>query len=233
MRKTKISILGADDKLNTNKVKKIILNTIPYTLFAYAGNHCSWAYRVADGKDIGEKFLPFTNNLAKVNPIISLNPIDLLIGIGVAGIMYAVIRYKRKHRKNFKDGKEYGEARWGTADELAPYIDETDFDNNAILTSTERLTIGKPKHPKYARNLNVLVEGGSGSGKTRFYVKPNLMQMHSSYVVTDPKGTALIECGQMLEKGKPIKNKNGKTQYKPYNITVFNTINFEKSIHRT
>lgn len=217
--------------METKSIKKIFLKSFPYLIFGYIGNHLSWSYRVAGGKDISEKIIPFSDNVSKLMPLISFHPIDLLIGVGIAGVMFLVIRNKRKHRKNFKDGTEYGSARWGTSEDVEPYIDDKNFENNAILTSTERLTIGKPKHPKYARNLNVLVEGGSGSGKTRFYVKPNLMQMHSSYVVTDPKGTALIECGKMLERGKPYQTKDGKTQYKPYKITVFNTIDFDKSMH--
>ena len=134
---------------------------------------------------------------------------------------------------------EYGSARWGTHEDIAPYIDPV-FQNNVILTQTERLTMSsRPKNPKYARNKNVLVIGGSGSGKTRFWLKPNLMQMHSSYVVTDPKGTILVECGKMLQRGapklgkdgKPVKDKHGKIVYEPYQIKVLNTINFKKSMH--
>lgn len=138
---------------------------------------------------------------------------------------------KSKNKKKFRQGEEYGSAKWGTEKDIEPYMDNSDPDNNVILTQTEGLTMGKPSHPKYARNKNILVIGGSGSGKTRFFVKPNLMQMHSSYIVTDPKGTVLVECGKMLERGKPIKDKNGKIQYQPYKIKVFNTIDFEKSMH--
>jgi type IV secretion system protein VirD4 len=138
-----------------------------------------------------------------------------------------------------RQGEEYGSAVWGTHKDVQPYMDSNNFSNNVILTQTESLTMGRPSHPKYARNKNILIVGGSGSGKTRFFVKPNLMQMHSSYVVTDPKGTVLVECGKMLQRGRPlrdrtgniIKDKNGNTVYEPYNIKVFNTIDFAKSMH--
>ena len=141
--------------------------------------------------------------------------------------------------KKYRHGMEYGSARWGTHEDIAPYIDP-EFQNNVILTKTESLTMNsRPKDPKTARNKNVLVIGGSGSGKTRFWLKPNLMQMHSSYVVTDPKGTILVECGKMLQRGtpklgkdgKPMKDKHGKVIYEPYRIKVLNTINFKKSMH--
>ena len=146
---------------------------------------------------------------------------------------------KSKNAKKYRHGMEYGSARWGTHEDIAPYIDPV-FQNNVILTKTESLTMNsRPKDPKTARNKNVLVIGGSGSGKTRFWLKPNLMQMHSSYVVTDPKGTSLVECGKMLQRGtpklgkdgKPMKDKRGKVIYEPYRIKVLNTINFKKSMH--
>ena len=146
---------------------------------------------------------------------------------------------KSKNAKKYRHGMEYGSARWGTHEDIAPYIDPV-FQNNVILTKTESLTMNsRPKDPKTARNKNVLVIGGSGSGKTRFWLKPNLMQMHSSYVVTDPKGTILVECGKMLQRGtpklgkdgKPMKDKCGKDIYEPYRIKVLNTINFKKSMH--
>ena len=138
-------------------------------------------------------------------------------GIIVAALIKVIVYTKGKNAKKFRQGKEYGSARWGNSKDIEPYLDEK-FENNILLTDTERLTMnGRPKNPKYARNKNILVVGGSGSGKTRFFLKPNLMQMHSSYVVTDPKGTVLIECGKMLEK-------NG------YDIKVLNTINFKKSM---
>ena len=154
-------------------------------------------------------------------------------------ILILAVYLKTLNRKKFRAGKEYGSARWGTRKDIAPYIDPI-FKNNVILTQTERLTMeSRPKNPKYARNKNVIVVGGSGSGKTRFYVKPQLMQMHSSYVVTDPKGQILVECGKMLKKGVPridpdgkiVEDKNGKVVYDPYDIKVFNTINFDRSMH--
>lgn len=228
-------------QINTKKLKKVILSNLPFVIFAYAGNKISYAYRIAEGDGFQEKLLPFLNNIgssfAKILP--SLNPTDLLIGIAVAGIMKAVLYFKSKNKKKFRQGEEYGSAVWGTPKDIEPYMDNTNPDNNVILTQTERLTMGKPSSPKYARNKNILIIGGSGSGKTRFFVKPNLMQMHSSYVVTDPKGTVLVECGKMLargrpikdEKGKVLKDKNGKTVYEPYKIKVFNTIDFAKSMH--
>jgi type IV secretion system protein VirD4 len=155
---------------------------------------------------------------AFANPLPSFHPVDMLVGIAGALIIKAVVYFKGKNAKKYRQGVEYGSARWGTPADIKPYVDD-DPDNNIILTETERLTMSsRPKQPKYARNKNILVIGGSGSGKTRFFVKPNLMQMHSSYVVTDPKGTVLIECGRMLEKGG-------------YAIRVLNTINFKKSMH--
>ena len=163
-------------------------------------------------------FHPSDMGKAFHNPLQSLKPMDIVIGI-VSGFCFFLIVYcKRKNAKKFRHGEEYGSARWGTPKDIEPYIDPV-FENNVILTETERLMMsGRPKLPKYARNKNILVIGGSGSGKTRFFVKPNIMQMHSSYCVTDPKGTILIECGKMLEM-------NG------YRIKVLNTINFAKSMH--
>ncbi|MCR4907461.1 MAG: type IV secretory system conjugative DNA transfer family protein [Lachnospiraceae bacterium] len=158
--------------------------------------------------------------------------------IGILIIALAIFQ-KTQKKKKFRHGTEYGSARWGTKKDIAPFINP-DFRQNIILTQTESLTMeGRPKIPKNARNKNVIVIGGSGSGKTRFYVKPQLMQMHSSYVVTDPKGQILVECGKMLQKGIPkmdpdgntVKEDNGKTVYVPYEIKVFNTINFDRSMH--
>ena len=156
--------------------------------------------------------------IGKISFIPSIHLIDIMVGIIVAALIKVIVYTKGKNAKKFRQGKEYGSARWGDSKDIEPYVDEK-FENNILLTDTERLTMnGRPKNPKYARNKNILVVGGSGSGKTRFFLKPNLMQMHSSYVVTDPKGTVLIECGNMLEK-------NG------YDIKVLNTINFKKSMH--
>ena len=156
--------------------------------------------------------------IGKISFIPSIHLIDIMVGIIVAALIKVIVYTKGKNAKKFRQGKEYGSARWGNSKDIEPYVDEK-FENNILLTDTERLTMnGRPKNPKYARNKNILVVGGSGSGKTRFFLKPNLMQMHSSYVVTDPKGTVLVECGKMLEK-------NG------YDIKVLNTINFKKSMH--
>ncbi len=219
--------------LNSKKLKKVILTNLPYVIFGYAGDMIAYAYRISEGNGFQEKMLPFLNNLgvvfAKMFP--SFYPTDLLFGIATAVIMKLVLYIKSKNKKKFRQGEEYGSARWGGEKDIEPYMDTSDPDNNVILTQTESLTMGKPSHPKYARNKNVLIIGGSGSGKTRFFIKPNLMQMHSSYIVTDPKGTVLIECGKMLERGKPIKGKDGKIHYQPYKIKVFNTVDFEKSMH--
>lgn len=186
---------------------------------------------------------------AKIFP--SLHPLDILFGLVLAGVMRLVLYIKSKNRKKFRQGEEYGSAVWGTEKDIEPYMDNSCPDNNVILTKTEFLTMGAPSAPKYARNKNILVIGGSGSGKTRFFVKPNLMQMHSSYVVTDPKGTVLVECGKMLQKGRVKRDENGKVEYRqddngnllrnskgnpipvyePYKIKVFNTIDFAKSMH--
>ncbi len=224
-------------KIDSGKLKKAILLNLPYVIFGYAGDMISCAFRTAEGENISEKLTPFFNNLGTVfaKMIPSFHPIDLLVGVGIAVVMKIILTIRAKNRKKFRQGEEYGSARWGNAQDIEPYMDKSDFSNNVILTQTERLMMGRPSSPKYGRNKNILIIGGSGSGKTRFFVKPNLMQMHSSYIVTDPKGSVLIECGKMLEKGRPIqtKDKNGKTitTYEPYKIKVFNTIDFEKSMH--
>ena len=240
-------------RIDTRKVKKIIIKAIPYTIFAYVGNILGYAYRTAEGDGFQEKALPFMSNIgtafARVFP--SLHLFDIFIGLAVSGIMWLMLYMKAKNRKKFRQGEEYGSAVWGLQKDIEPYMDLSCAENNVILTKTESLTMGKPSAPKYARNKNILVIGGSGSGKTRFFVKPNIMQMHSSYVVTDPKGTVLIECGKMLargrtkrdEKGNIIYQKDGKGNYikdkkgryipiyEPYKIKVFNTIDFAKSMH--
>lgn len=239
-------------QIDTRKLKKLIIKTIPYVAFSYVGNLIGFAYRTAEGNGFQEKLLPFMSNLgvafARIFP--SLHPFDLLIGLGLAGVMRLVLYVKSKNRKKFRQGEEYGSAVWGGEKDIEPYVDLSCPENNVILTKTESLTMGKPSAPKFARNKNILVIGGSGSGKTRFFVKPNLMQMHSSYVVTDPKGTVLVECGKMLERGRPKRvdgkivyqktpdgkyKKDDKGKYIPvyesYKIKVFNTIDFAKSMH--
>lgn len=232
-------------QLNTRKLKKLIIKAVPYVAFSYVGNLIGFAYRTAEGNGFQEKLLPFMSNLgvafARIFP--SLHPFDLLFGLVLAGVMRLVLYVKSKNKKKFRQGEEYGSAVWGGEKDIEPYMDCSNPDNNVILTKTESLTMGKPSEPKYARNKNILVIGGSGSGKTRFFVKPNLMQMHSSYVVTDPKGTVLVECGKMLARGRPARGKNGEVLYtvdkdgkrqivyEPYKIKVFNTIDFAKSMH--
>ena len=232
-------------QLNTRKLKKLIIKAVPYVAFSYVGNLIGFAYRTAEGNGFQEKLLPFMSNLgvafARIFP--SLHPFDLLFGLVLAGVMRLVLYVKSKNKKKFRQGEEYGSAVWGGEKDIEPYMDCSNPDNNVILTKTESLTMGKPSEPKYARNKNILVIGGSGSGKTRFFVKPNLMQMHSSYVVTDPKGTVLVECGKMLALGRPARGKNGEVLYtvdkdgkrqivyEPYKIKVFNTIDFAKSMH--
>ena len=201
-------------------VKKLIILNIPYVIVFYMVDKVAWLYRHVNGDMAGMRLVnTFTNfKLAFQNPLPSFHPTDILIGIAGALIMKAVVYYRGKNEKKFRQGVEYGSARWGTPADIKPYVDEKD-DNNIILTETERLTMSsRPKNPKYARNKNILVVGGSGSGKTRFFVKPNIMQLHSSYCITDPKGTLLVECGNLLAKAK-------------YQIKVLNLINFKKSMH--
>ncbi len=219
--------------MDSRKVKKFVLNNLAYVIFGYAGNIISFAFRTAEGKDVSEKILPALNNLgtAFAHIIPSFHPVDLLVGVAVGVAMKFIMKMRAANKKKFRQGTEYGSAVWGTEKDIEPYMDFKEKDNNVILTQTEGLTMGKPSHPKYARNKNILVIGGSGSGKTRFFVKPNLMQMHSSYIVTDPKGTVLIECGKMLERGRPVRDEKGNLSYQPYRIKVFNTIDFGKSMH--
>ena len=198
--------------------KKFVLLNLPYLFFFYIGNIFSRQVNSYTGGDFIDRSIVALSDISNMSYLPSFRLNDLLIGIIFSVVIWFAVYNKKKNAKKFRQGKEYGSARWGNAKDIEPYMDEK-FENNLLLTNTERLTMnGRPKMPKYARNKNVLVIGGSGSGKTRFFVKPNLMQMHSSYVVTDPKGTVLIECGKMLEK-------NG------YDIKVLNTINFKKSMH--
>ena len=196
---------------------KFLKQNIPYLAFFYIGNIFSHHVRAYIGGDIIDKIFQGILELNTMSFLPSIYLVDILTGIGVAAIIKFIIYTKGKNAKKFRQGKEYGSARWGNKKDIEPYMDEK-FQNNILLTQTERLTMnGRPANPKYARNKNVLVIGGSGSGKTRFFVKPNLMQMHSSYCVTDPKGTIVLECGKMLED-------NG------YEIKILNTINFKKSM---
>ena len=201
------------------EIKKMLILNAPYLIFVYAFDKIGQAFRLAPGADLTGKLLSIGDGFSAAfsNALPSFDPMDLLIGIAGAAIIRLAVYMKGKNAKKYRKGIEYGSARWGNAEDIKPYIDPV-FENNVLLTQTERLMMSsRPKHPKYARNKNVLVIGGSGSGKTRFFVKPNLMQMHSSYVVTDPKGTVLIECGKLLQRGG-------------YKIKVLNTINFKKSM---
>lgn len=205
------------DLFKVQDKKRFVLENIPYLAFFYVGNIFSHHIRSYVGGDIIDKIFQGLLEINTLSLIPSLHLVDIVVGIGIAVLVKSIIYFKGKNAKKFRQGKEYGSARWGNAKDIEPYVDDK-FENNILFTKTERLTMnGRPPNPKYARNKNVLVIGGSGSGKTRFYVKPNLMQMHSSYCVTDPKGTIVIECGKMLEK-------NG------YEIKILNTINFKKSM---
>ena len=225
----------------TLNIKKLILLNMPYILLGLFATNFGEAWRMAQGADASEKFLSLVAVLPGALESFwpSLHPLDLLVGLCCGIGLRLAVYLKSKNAKKYRHGLEYGSARWGTREDIAPYVDPV-FQNNVILTKTESLTMNsRPKDPKTARNKNVLVIGGSGSGKTRFWLKPNLMQMHSSYVVTDPKGTILVECGKMLQRGapkpgkdgKPMKDKHGKVIYEPYRIKVLNTINFKKSMH--
>lgn len=201
-------------------VKKFLILNIPFLFVWYFADKISWLYRMVDAGNAGMKIYGCMVYFSKAfqNPLPSFYPVDILVGIAGAAILKLVLYMKSKNAKKFRHGVEYGSARWGKPEDIKPYMDEKP-EQNIILTQTEGLTMNsRPKEPKYARNKNVLVIGGSGSGKTRFYVEPNIMQMHSSYVVTDPKGTILTRLGHMLVKGG-------------YQIKVLNTINFKKSMH--
>lgn len=206
-------------------IKKIILPNLPYLLFALLGTKCGQAARLAPGLDFSQKALHILDGfrLAFESLLPSFHPADLLVGLLIAAALRLAVYVKGKNAKKFRKNMEYGSARWGTHEDIAPYIDPV-FENNIILTQTESLTMNnRPKDPRTARNKNVLVIGGSGSGKTRFFIKPNLMQCQSkdypvSFVVTDPKGSIVVECGRLLERNN-------------YRIKIFNTINFSKSMH--
>ena len=224
----------------TGKLKKVLLPNLPYLLFVWLFDKLCQAVRLAPGLDASEKLLRiaqgFTEAFASL--WLSLHPLDLLLGVAGAALVRLAVYLKAKNAKKYRRGVEYGSARWGRPEDIAPYIDPVP-DWNIPLTRTESLTMtSRPKQPKYARNKNILVIGGSGSGKTRFFVKPSIMQMHSSYVITDPKGQLLTETGKMLlhgapkldENGKPVRDSRGKVIYEPYRIKVLNTINFSKSM---
>ena len=224
----------------TGKLKKVLLPNLPYLLFVWLFDKLCQAVRLAPGLNASEKLLRlaqgFTEAFASL--WLSLHPLDLLLGVTGAALVRLAVYLKAKNAKKYRRGVEYGSARWGRPEDIAPYIDPVP-DWNIPLTRTESLTMtSRPKDPKTARNKNILVIGGSGSGKTRFFVKPSLLQMHSSYVVTDPKGQLLRETGKLLahggpkrdENGKPVRDKHGKVVYEPYRIKVLNTINFSKSM---
>ena len=227
---------------NAEMIKKVLLH-IPYVVVFYVVNKCTWLYQYCRGSTVVDRLMVLLMNypLAFKKLLPSIQPKSLAAGTIAVVSVWAVVYFKGKNGKKFRQGEEYGSARWGNEKDIAPFIDPV-FENNILLTQTERLTMNsRPKKPKYARNKNVIVIGGSGSGKTRFYVKPQLMQMpdNVSFVVTDPKGTIIVECGKMLARGTPKKDKNGKilrdkngrVVMAPYKIKVLNTINFAKSMH--
>ena len=201
-------------------VKKLLLPNLPYVFIALFATKLGQAARLAPGADFSQKALHIMEGFAAAfqSALPSFHPIDLCVGIAAALLIRLAVYVKGKNARKFRKNIEYGSARWGNAEDIKPYVDPT-FANNVILTQTERLTMNsRPKDPKTARNKNVLVVGGSGSGKTRFFIKPNLMQLHSSYVVTDPKGSIVVECGKLLQRNQ-------------YKIKILNTINFKKSHH--
>ena len=206
--------------MDKKKIKRLLILNVPYFIVGLFATNLGEAWRLAEGADFSAKLLGFfsTFSVAHSNPLPSFHPSDLLVGIACGGMMRLAVYLKGKNAKKYRHNVEYGSARWGTAKDIEPFM-APKFEDNIILTKTERLMMSnRPKNPANARNKNVLIIGGSGSGKTRFWLKPNLLQMHSSYVVTDPKGSIVIECGNALLK-------NG------YNIKIFNTINFKKSMH--
>ena len=227
-------------KIDAETLKKQVILHLPYLLLLLVFAKLGEAVRLAPGADASQKLLGLSEGFALAFQ--SMWPgaaMDWLIGLCGAAIMRLAVYLRGKDAKKYRKNVEYGSARWGNKADIAPFMDPKP-ENNIILTQSEGLMLnGRPKNPANARNKNVLVVGGSGSGKTRFFIKPNLMQMHSSYVVTDPKGTVLVECGKMLQRGtpkldkdgKPVRNEKGKIIYEPYKIRVFNTINFQKSMH--
>lgn len=238
MQKWKNKIGG---KLSALDKKKLVLTNIPYALAAFYADRAFFLYRNSPGEDMGNKLLYAMEHADRIFAgfVLSNNWKDLLAGIVVAAVLKVLVWQKQADAKKLRKGIEYGSARWGTAEDIKPYMSEDPW-MNIPLTATEALTMeSRPKQPKYARNKNIVVIGGSGSGKTRFFVKPSVMQMNCSMVITDPKGTLIEECGKMLAKGPPKKDKNGnimkdksgKVVHEPYVIKVLNTINFSKSLH--
>ena len=238
MQKWKNKIGG---KLSALDKKKLVLTNIPYALAAFYADRAFFLYRNSPGEDMGNKLLYAMEHADRIFAgfVLSNNWKDLLAGIVVAVVLKVLVWQKQAEAKKLRKGIEYGSARWGTAEDIKPYMSEDPW-MNIPLTATEALTMeSRPKQPKYARNKNIVVIGGSGSGKTRFFVKPSVMQMNCSMVITDPKGTLIEECGKMLAKGPPkrdkdgnvIKDKSRKVVYEPYVIKVLNTINFSKSLH--
>ena len=228
-------------RLSALDKKKLVLTNLPYVLTAFYADRASCLYRSSPGEDIGNKLLYAMEHADRIftGILLSLDLRDLLVGVTVAVVLKLLVWQKQSDAKKLRKGIEYGSARWGTAEDIKPYMSDDPW-MNIPLTATEALTMeSRPKQPKYARNKNIVVIGGSGSGKTRFFVKPSVMQMNCSMVITDPKGTLIEECGKMLAKGPPKKDKNGnimkdksgKVVHEPYVIKVLNTINFSKSLH--
>lgn len=228
-------------RLSALDKKKLVLTNLPYVLTAFYADRASCLYRSSPGEDIGNKLLYAMEHADRIftGILLSFDLRDLLVGVTVAVILKLLVWQKQSDAKKLRKGIEYGSARWGTTEDIKPYMSEDPW-MNIPLTATEALTMeSRPKQPKYARNKNIVVIGGSGSGKTRFFVKPSVMQMNCSMVITDPKGTLIEECGKMLAKGPPKKDKNGnimkdksgKVVHEPYVIKVLNTINFSKSLH--
>ncbi|MCF7628882.1 type IV secretory system conjugative DNA transfer family protein [[Ruminococcus] lactaris] len=228
-------------RLSALDKKKLVLTNLPYVLTAFYADRASCLYRRSPGEDIGNKLLYAMEHADRIftGILLSFDLRDLLVGVTVAVILKLLVWQKQSDAKKLRKGIEYGSARWGTAEDIKPYMSDDPW-MNIPLTATEALTMeSRPKQPKYARNKNIVVIGGSGSGKTRFFVKPSVMQMNCSMVITDPKGTLIEECGKMLAKGPPKKDKNGnimkdksgKVIHEPYVIKVLNTINFSKSLH--
>ena len=228
-------------RLSALDKKKLVLTNLPYVLTAFYADRASCLYRSSPGEDIGNKLLYAMEHADRIftGILLSFDLRDLLVGVTVAVVLKLLVWQKQSDAKKLRKGIEYGSARWGTAEDIKPYMSDDPW-MNIPLTATEALTMeSRPKQPKYARNKNIVVIGGSGSGKTRFFVKPSVMQMNCSMVITDPKGTLIEECGKMLAKGPPKKDKNGnimkdksgKVVHEPYVIKVLNTINFSKSLH--